>query len=245
MMSQADDSLTQREQGHAAKLGDGHFDRSANDFARATDETITAGRWRRGELFLDLARREIAAGGRVLDYGCGPGRMALRLAREGYRVDGVDASANMIEAAQLLTTQAPALSFRCLTTQLDGFQPESYDGIVCSSVIEFVADDEALLKGFHSWLKPGGTAIISFANRRSLWRFYAKARFGSSMPLYQFQKHVYTASEFKSKAEASGFRVAEKPKYFDSPFDYRAGFSLLAGLSMVGTLGLVLLKRDR
>ncbi len=48
-------------------------------------------------LYLELARR---AGGPILELGCGTGRVALALAREGYRVVGIDNSPAMLARAE-------------------------------------------------------------------------------------------------------------------------------------------------
>lgn len=43
----------------------------------------------------------VAPGARILDAGCGPGRVGAELFRRGHDVVGVDADAQLIEAAQL------------------------------------------------------------------------------------------------------------------------------------------------
>jgi 2-polyprenyl-3-methyl-5-hydroxy-6-metoxy-1,4-benzoquinol methylase len=48
----------------------------------------------------------VPAGARVLDAGCGTGRVAIELARRGYEVVGVDSDASMLAVAR---EQAPAL----------------------------------------------------------------------------------------------------------------------------------------
>lgn len=69
------------------------YNARAKDYAQAfeTDETDKT-----------LARfvAALPEGGRVLDLGCGPGRAAGLMAREGLVVDAIDASAAMVELAR-------------------------------------------------------------------------------------------------------------------------------------------------
>jgi SAM-dependent methyltransferase len=63
----------------------------------------------RGALPPEVTRREadflvsglaLTAGARVLDVPCGHGRLAIELARRGFRVDGVDLSSELLDAAR-------------------------------------------------------------------------------------------------------------------------------------------------
>ena len=51
----------------------------------------------------------LAPGGRVLDAGCGTGRVGIELARRGYDVTGVDSDASMLAVAE---ERAPELTWR-------------------------------------------------------------------------------------------------------------------------------------
>ena len=51
--------------------------KQAEAFARNADVQIAKGTYRRGQLFTSAVSQYGPAGGRVLDYGCGPGRIAL------------------------------------------------------------------------------------------------------------------------------------------------------------------------
>ncbi|MEU7449370.1 MULTISPECIES: SAM-dependent methyltransferase [Streptomyces] len=55
-----------------------------------------------------LGRGLVRPGGRVLDLGCGPGRNALLLAAEGYRVDAVDLSPAAVDWARDRAREAGA-----------------------------------------------------------------------------------------------------------------------------------------
>jgi len=62
----------------------GDRDRGVPFFRNGTDESLVT--WHRDGLL------EVPARGRALDLGCGPGRNALWLAEQGYRVDALDLS---------------------------------------------------------------------------------------------------------------------------------------------------------
>ena len=69
------------------------YDEKAADYARLTDSDTPDTQLR---AFLDA----LPARARVLDLGCGPGRSAAMMAREGHDVIATDASAAMIRLAQ-------------------------------------------------------------------------------------------------------------------------------------------------
>ena len=56
-----------------------------------------------------------AAGGPVLELGCGTGRIALALAQAGLSVTGVDVSAGMLALARRKSERLAAAASRCLT----------------------------------------------------------------------------------------------------------------------------------
>ena len=68
------------------------YDARAEDYARLTAELPERHQM---QAFAAL----LPAGGRVLDLGCGPGQYAEWFARQGFRVDALDASAEMVALA--------------------------------------------------------------------------------------------------------------------------------------------------
>jgi len=161
-----------------------------------------------------LAGRHI--GGKWLDAGCATGTLSRWLEAEGCTVLGVDASREMIEQAMALPANRAAghLQFqRGRITQLPLGAGE-LDGILCSSVLEYVADPELCLAEFARVLKPSGLLLVSVPNRhsyiRKIQRFYHRA--GAAMGLawaefMEYSLHHYSVKEFEKVLAGHGFAV--------------------------------------
>jgi 2-polyprenyl-3-methyl-5-hydroxy-6-metoxy-1,4-benzoquinol methylase len=209
------------------------YDRTATTFASHIDRLINTGRYRRGNLFLSSALTSVSPNGNILDYGCGPGRISLLLARRGFRVRGIDPSPEMIAVAKQQFLDGLQVEFQCRPTIAD--QPTGFfDAITCSSVIEYVPDPEHLLRECLRVLRYNGVLIISFANRCSVSRALFQHR-NLHLP---DQKHLWDAHEFHQLLIGSGFRPMGKPRYFESLCDRLAPLTYVSRLQFVGTLGL-------
>lgn len=217
------------------------FDASATGFASAIDSSISTGRYLRGKLFVEAATRQIPPGGSVLDYGCGPGRIGLMLARAGFRVLGVDPSPSMVAVASRQDTMGAAIDFRISPPQSSDFRGGPFQAIVCSSVIQYVREPEQLLEWFSGHLDASGTLIISFDNRRSLWRLWT--RFRHHFTWADINRHSWTWPGFRSLLENAGFAPEGIPIYFESPFDRFLPLTRVARSSLVGTLGFIVARK--
>jgi SAM-dependent methyltransferase len=98
---------------------------------------------------------------RVLDGGCGTGRVAIELARRGLDVVGTDLDPDMIGLAR---AKAPELSWvQADLSELD--LPARFDAVVLAgNVIPFVASDRraAVVLACARHLAPGGRLIAGF-----------------------------------------------------------------------------------
>jgi SAM-dependent methyltransferase len=119
-----------------------------------------------GEADLVEALLRESGGTRVLDAGCGTGRVAIELARRGYSVVGVDADAAMLASAH---AKAPELSWieadlRHLGDVVDG----AFDLIVLAGNVMIFLDpgsEGRVLRQAVAHLVPGGLLLSGFALR--------------------------------------------------------------------------------
>lgn len=123
---------------------------------------------------------------RVLDAGCGPGRVGGHLHTVGHTVVGVDIDPVLIEAAEHDHPGPTWLVGDLSTLDLEARGiPEPFDGIVCAgNVLPFAAPSSRgeILRRFWEHLAPGGRAIIGFGTDRG-----------------------YAVDTFREHAEAAGF----------------------------------------
>ncbi|MFW6774924.1 class I SAM-dependent methyltransferase [Nocardioides sp. CPCC 205120] len=152
-MSDADGTLWQRVA--RAQAGD--------DYARAYAERFRAIERDGGDVHGEaaLVRSLVPAPARVLDAGCGTGRLTVRLAADGYDVVGCDVDAAMVEVAR---AEAPEHDWRVadlasldLGTTFDAvvlagnvlplLEPGTLDG-ACVALARHVAPGGLLVAGF-------------------------------------------------------------------------------------------------
>jgi ubiquinone/menaquinone biosynthesis C-methylase UbiE len=220
------------------------FDETAATFAAGTDEQLGRDRYIRGQRFVEAVLGTTPAGAYVLDYGCGPGRLAQLIGQQGRRVLAVDSSQGMIEQARRLTLGDVAVRFELCRGNGDDLPSDTFDAVACSSVIEYVKDYNHLLSNFRRCLKAGGTLILSYANRYSLWRTYAKWKTAGQQPHYALQHNLWSRAECERQLLNSGFEVFGRARYFDSPFDQHPMLAVVGRLERVGTLGLITARRS-
>ncbi|MCX6566124.1 MAG: class I SAM-dependent methyltransferase [Candidatus Aminicenantes bacterium] len=106
---------------------------------------------------------------RILDIGCGTGRHGIELARRGYRVTGVDLSADQIAKARKKARAAGVeADFRVADARSLTFDKE-FDlvQIICEGAFPLMGTDEenfAILEGAARAVKPGGKLILTTLN---------------------------------------------------------------------------------
>jgi SAM-dependent methyltransferase len=152
-----------------------------------------------------------------LDAGCGTGTLARQLARQGCRVTAVDGSARMLEVAERAAGGSHAgLTFLRVTDVVSlPFAAGLFDGVVCSSVLEYVESPLRVLCELARVLRPGGRLLVSLPNRRALLRRALKMTHWTSQKLglapwprwLALSRHAYTQPEFARALGATPLEV--------------------------------------
>lgn len=97
---------------------------------------------------------------RVADLGCGTGTLALLLAEEGHRVDGVDFSPEMVVRAVAKTAAEPDVAI----LQGDAFSPPlpptTYDVVLTRHVLWALPDPVEALRRWVALLRPEGRLVL-------------------------------------------------------------------------------------
>jgi SAM-dependent methyltransferase len=120
------------------------------------------------ERFVGLFESEFPGmrSGVVLDLGCGPGDITLRLARRnpGLHVDGLDGSRHMLAFGEARLREEPALAARVRFIQ--GILPgaklplERYDAITSNSLLHHLHDPRVLWRAVLDHGAPGAAVLI-------------------------------------------------------------------------------------
>jgi ubiquinone/menaquinone biosynthesis C-methylase UbiE len=96
----------------------------------------------------------------VLDLGCGTGDLARRIKALGARqVTGIDISANMLEIARQDNPQGITFEERAIEDLK--YKPQTFDLVVSSLALHYVADLGEVTWKIYEWLKPSGTFLFS------------------------------------------------------------------------------------
>ncbi|NEB37876.1 methyltransferase domain-containing protein [Streptomyces sp. SID14515] len=112
---------------------------------------------------------------RVLDVGMGRGTQALRLARAGHSVTGLESDAELLTAARAsLATEPEGIRERVRLIEGDGrdtgvhFLPGSFDVVLCHGVLMYVEEPDPMLAGLARMLAPGGLLSLLVRNADAL-----------------------------------------------------------------------------
>jgi trans-aconitate methyltransferase len=164
-----------------------------------------------------LARLSLTGDERVLDVGCGDGKITAEIAARLPRgsVLGVDPSRNMIAFAtsHFDTAARPNLRFEVADVRRLTYR-EEFEQVVSFNALHWVPEQDAALRSIHAALKPAGQALLRFVpegRRKCLEDVIEDVRrsprwAGSFMSFHKPYVH-FTPQEYQTLAERNGFRV--------------------------------------
>ena len=122
----------------------------------ATEKTFTH------DIDMERFRRRVATTSRVVDVGCGYGRVVSELAKDGYgSVVGFDYSSSMVTRG---LDADPTLDLRVSQGAQLPLEAQSVDAVLLLAVLTCVPDDEAqrkLIAEVERVLRPGGSLFLT------------------------------------------------------------------------------------
>jgi 2-polyprenyl-3-methyl-5-hydroxy-6-metoxy-1,4-benzoquinol methylase len=143
-------------------------------------------------------RKHIAKRGKLLDIGCGNGRLLYLAKENGFQVKGIEISPSLAESvSNKLAIEVTAGDFFNYDSS-----NERFDLIVLRHVLEHLPDPVIALRKIHSLLNEDGYALLEFPNIRSfnfeLKRLFNKA--GLSKKKYKPDYKPGHYNEFSRKS---------------------------------------------
>lgn len=136
-------------------------------------------------LDVELLRRHVGESGRILDFGCGYGRILVELRRHGFwNLVGLDASGAMVDRARKLVPDVPVAVCDALPT---AYPDSAFEAVLLISVLTCIPRDEdqrSLMAEVYRLLAPGGVVYVSdfllHSDDRNLLRYRKHCdRFGT------------------------------------------------------------------
>lgn len=151
-----------------------------------------------------LARLPLRGRERILDVGCGDGKITAQLAAAvpAGSVTGVDASAAMIAHAQAHHRQ-PNLDFQVMDARRLVLPAGAFDVVFSNAALHWVDDHRAFLRGAAHALRPGGRLAVSCGGR------------GNAQEVFLALRAVLRRAAWREC-----FRRLERPYFFYAPEQY-------------------------
>lgn len=166
--------------------------------------------------------RNVKPGSRWMDMGCGSGVLVGELLGRGANVVGVDGAPAMIENARAAYAKEVRAEFIISNVAaVQGCADQAFDGILCSSVLEYVDEPQSLLWEAYRLLRSDGRLILTVAGKFSAVRLLQHVArrgarlIGKDMFSYlDYSRFTQSAGEITAMLKRNGF-VINRIESFD------------------------------
>ncbi|VVB88581.1 putative S-adenosylmethionine-dependent methyltransferase [uncultured archaeon] len=115
---------------------------------------------------------------KILDAGCGQGRLSIPLAIMGHTVEGIDFSPDAIKLAKKYAAEKNLnniyFDIKDIDEPFNDDMSERYDCILCTEVIYMVKDYNKVLSELYRMLKTNGLMFIAFREKYFYLLYYIK-----------------------------------------------------------------------
>ncbi len=116
--------------------------------------------WYGGTLRSWVESMDLTEGATILEIGCGPGELALDMARAGYQVTATDKSEKMLNRAR--KNALHGVTFQNADALHLPFENDHFDAVIAASLLNVIADKNALLMQMARVTKPAGKVSVFF-----------------------------------------------------------------------------------
>ena len=116
---------------------------------------------------VERIRKNNLSGSSVLDVGCGAGFLSNELARQQFKVTGVDLSPDSLRVARKFD-ETHTVDYQVADAYQLPFADETFEVVTALDFLEHVDDPALVIKEFSRVLKPGGLFFFHTFNRSPL-----------------------------------------------------------------------------
>ena len=144
---------------------------------------------------------------RILDAGCGTGRHAIPMAKQGAEIIAYDPSPEMLsKAKQKAKAQKLNVDFRTGTIEDIDSNPGKFDLVLCCLVLSHIKNLRKTVKKLAGYIKKDGSLIISDFHPFNLLIGFRTA-FTSKEKRYVVPNYLHLPSDYFSAMQDAGLRV--------------------------------------
>jgi ubiquinone/menaquinone biosynthesis C-methylase UbiE len=166
-------------------------------------------------------RKQLKAGSRILEVAPGPGYLAVELAKDGFKVTGLDISKSFVEIGRENARQAKvAVDFRLGNASEMPLPSDSFDFVVCRAAFKNFTEPARAIQEMYRVLVPGGKALIIDLRRdakpeavdQEIAKMHMNAinRWMTKWTFHSFLlKNAYTVNEIRALVAQTDFHTCD------------------------------------